>query len=57
MHIQSRRKKRVKPKRFSIGVLMVMMENYEGKKLKFLPTGKLAVGIKYTRDGIGMAEN
>ena len=33
-------------------VLMVMMENYEGKKQKFLPTGKLAVGIKYTRDGI-----
>ena len=39
------------------GVLMVMMENYEGKKLKFLPTGKLAVGIKYTRDGIEIAEN
>ena len=39
------------------GVLMVMMENYEGKKQKFLPTGKLAVGIKYTRDGIEIAEN
>lgn len=36
---------------------MVMMENYEGKKQKFLPTGKLAVGIKYTRDGIEIAEN
>ena len=39
------------------GVLMVMMENYEGKKQKFQPTGKLAVGIKYTRDGIEIAEN
>ena len=39
------------------GVLMVMMENYEGKKQKFLTTGKLAVGIKYTRDGIEIAEN
>ena len=39
------------------GVLMVMMENYEGKKLKFLSTGKLAVGIKYTRDGVEIAEN
>ena len=39
------------------GVLMVMMENYEEKKQKFLLTGKLAVGIKYTRDGIEIAEN
>lgn len=39
------------------GVLMVMMENYEGKKQKFLTEGKLAVGIKYTRDGIEIAEN
>ena len=39
------------------GVLMVMMENYESKKQKFLSTGKLAVGIKYTRDGIEIAEN
>ena len=39
------------------GVLMVMMENYEGKKQKFLPIGKLAVGIKYTKDGIEIAEN
>ena len=36
---------------------MVMMENYDVKKLKFLPTGKLAVGIKYTRDGIEIVEN
>lgn len=39
------------------GVLMVMMENYEGKRQKFLPSGKLSVGIKYTRDGIEIAEN
>ena len=39
------------------GVLMVMMENYESKKQKFLSTGNLAVGIKYTRDGIEIAEN
>lgn len=39
------------------GVLMVMMENYESKKQKFLSTGKLAVGIKYTRDGIEIVEN
>lgn len=39
------------------GVLMVMMKNYEGKKQKFLPTGKLAVGIKYTRDSMEIAEN
>ena len=39
------------------GVLMVMMENYDGKKQKFLTTGKLAVGIKYTRDGIEIVEN
>lgn len=36
---------------------MVMMENYESKKQKFLSTGNLAVGIKYTRDGIEIAEN
>ena len=39
------------------GVLMVMMENYEVKRPKFLPSGKIAIGIKYTRDGIEIAEN
>ena len=39
------------------GVLMVMMENYESKRPKFLPAGKIAIGIKYTRDGIEIAEN
>ncbi|MGN0309590.1 MAG: hypothetical protein ACI4C3_03230, partial [Bacteroides sp.] len=37
------------------GVLMVMMENFETKRGKFLPSGRLAVGIKYTRDGIEIA--
>ena len=39
------------------GILMVMMENYETKRPKFLPEGKIAIGIKYTRDGIEIAEN
>ena len=39
------------------GVLMVMMEIYEAKRPKFLPAGKIAIGIKYTRDGIEIAEN
>lgn len=39
------------------GVLMVMMESYDVKSLRFIPTGKLAVGVKYTRDGIEIAEN
>ena len=39
------------------GVLMVMMENYDVKSSRFLPIGKLAVGVKYTRDGIEIAEN
>lgn len=39
------------------GVLMVMMENYEANRPKFLPAGKIAIGIKYTRDGIEIAEN
>ena len=39
------------------GVLMVMMENYDSRKRSSLPTGRLAVGIKYTRDGIEIAEN
>ena len=39
------------------GVLMVMMENYEAKRPEFLPAGKIAIGIKYTRDGIEIAEN
>ena len=39
------------------GVLMVMMENYDVRSKNFLQSGKLAIGIKYTRDGIEIAEN
>lgn len=38
------------------GVLMVMMENYEIKSQKFLSTGNIAIGIKYTRDSIEIVE-
>lgn len=34
------------------GVFMVMMENYSAKSLKFYETGKLAVPIHYTADGM-----
>lgn len=33
------------------GVLMVMMENFETKSSRFIPTGKIAVGIKHTNEG------
>ena len=39
------------------GVLMVMMENYEIKSSKFLSNGKLAVGIKWTKDSMEIVEN
>lgn len=39
------------------GVLMVMMENFEQKSKNFLPTGKLAIGIKYTRDTMEIVEH
>lgn len=38
-------------------VLMVMMENFAAKSKNFLPQGKLAVGLKYTKDGIEIAEH
>lgn len=38
-------------------VLMVMMENFATKSKNFLPQGKLAVGLKYTKDGIEIAEH
>lgn len=34
------------------GVLMVMMENYAHKSTKFLPQGKIAIGLKYTRESM-----
>lgn len=39
------------------GVLMVMMENYDTKCMKFIPTGKLAIGIKYTKDSMKIVEH
>ena len=39
------------------GVLMVMMENYDIKCMKFIPTGKLAIGIKYTKDSMKIVEH
>lgn len=39
------------------GVLMVMMESYGAKSVKFLENGKLAVGIKPTKDSMRIVEN
>ncbi|MGL5227414.1 MAG: hypothetical protein ACRC77_04445 [Bacteroidales bacterium] len=39
------------------GVLMVMMENYSSKSQKFIPTGIIAVGIKWTKDTVEIIEN
>lgn len=47
----------VKPAPKKSGVLMVMMENYENKSGKFLPSGKIAIGIKYTKDTMEIVEH
>jgi len=39
------------------GVLMVMMEHYVDKCAKFLSDGRLAVGIKYTKDSMAIVEH
>lgn len=39
------------------GVLMVMMENYDTRKASFVTSGKLAIGIKYTRDTMEIVEH
>jgi len=39
------------------GVLMVMKENYSNGSVKFLDNGKLAVGIKWTKDSMEIIEN
>ena len=39
------------------GVLMVMMEKYAEKYAKFLPNGRLAIGIKYTKDSMEIVEH
>ena len=39
------------------GVLMIMMEKYDIKCKNFLSSGKLAIGIKYTKDSMEIVEN
>ena len=39
------------------GILMVMMENYDTKSKTFLSSGKLAIGIKYTRDSMEILDH
>lgn len=39
------------------GVLMVMMENYAKRSTAFLANGKLAIGIKYTKDSMEIVEH
>lgn len=39
------------------GVLMVMMENFASKSKSFIHDGRLAVGIKFTKDGMEIAEH
>lgn len=38
------------------GVLMVMMENFGDKCKNFISSGKLAIGIKYTKDSMEIVE-
>ena len=39
------------------GVLMVMMENFADKCVKFLPYGIIAIGIKYSKDSMAIVEH
>ena len=39
------------------GILMVMMENFDTKSVNFLSSGKIAVGLKYTRDSMEIVEH
>ena len=39
------------------GVLMVMMENFDAKSRSFLPSGEIAIGIKYTKDSMEIVEH
>ena len=39
------------------GSCSVMMENYDNKSNQFLATGKLAIGIKYTKDSMEIVEH
>lgn len=50
-------KEKIVPAPEKDGILMVMMENYDVKSIKFLPTGKLAIGIKYTKESMEIVEH
>lgn len=39
------------------GVLMVMMENFEAKAARFLADGRIAVGLKYSRESMKIVEH
>lgn len=39
------------------GVLMVMMEKFEAKRKNFFSSGKLAIGIKHTKDSMEIIEH
>ncbi len=39
------------------GVLLIMMEQYKNRSVQFLPDGKLAVAIKYSKDSMEIAKN
>lgn len=39
------------------GIFMVMMENYATKSMKFCTSGKIAVPIRYTEDGMELLSN
>lgn len=39
------------------GILLVMMEQYVNKSIKFLPYGQIAIGIKYTKDSMEIVEH
>lgn len=38
-------------------ILMVMMENFETKSTNFIHSGKIAVGLKYSKDSMEIVEN
>ena len=47
----------VRPSYMKEGVLMVMMENFNNKSQQFKDTGKVAVPIRYTNDGMEILSN
>ena len=55
--INETRKREVVPAPEKDGVLMVMMEDYDTKSKNFLATGKIAVGVKYTKESMEIVEH